>query len=57
MKKKLFRIRSAMSDIYYGRSAHPWAIEVENWSEQPVQEMERLQKYQDSINQHVGALG
>jgi len=51
------RIRSAMSDIYYGRSAHPWAIEVENWSEQPVQEMERLQKYQDSINQHVGALG
>ena len=21
-----------LSDIYYGRTEHPWAMEVENWS-------------------------
>ena len=46
-----------MSDIYYGRSEHPWAIDVESWPAQPAREMERLKGYQDSINQHVGALG
>lgn len=51
------RIRAAMSDIYYGRVEHPWAVEVENWPEQTTQEAERLQLYQDSINQHVASLG
>ena len=46
-----------MSDIYYGRVEHPWAVEVESWPEQTTQEIERLQTYQDSINQHVASLG
>merc|ERR1719394_1468907 len=51
------RIRSAMSDIYYGRVEHPWAIDIESWPEQPAQEKERLNVYQESINQHVANLG
>ena len=46
-----------MSDIYYGRVEHPWAIELESWPEQPVQEMQRLESYKESINQHVAILG
>ena len=45
-----------MSDIYYGRVEHPWAIDIESWPEQPAQEIERLTVYQDSINQHVASL-
>ena len=45
-----------MSDIYYGRVQHPWAVDIESWAEQSPQELERLQKYQDSINQHVACL-
>ena len=46
-----------MSDIYYGRVEHPWAIDIESWPEQPAQEKERLNVYQESINQHVANLG
>ena len=46
-----------MSDIYYGRIEHPWALDVENWPEQTMQEINRLQKYQESIDQHVASLG
>ena len=46
-----------MSDIYYGRIEHPWAIDVESWPDQPAQEMERLENYKESINQHVATLG
>ena len=46
-----------MSDIYYGRVEHPWAIDIESWPEQPAQEKERLNVYQESINQHVAQLG
>ena len=52
-----FRIRDAMSDIYYGRIEHPWALDLENWPEQTMQEIKRLQKYQESIDQHVASLG
>ena len=45
-----------MSDIYYGRIEHPWAIDIESWPEQPAQEKERLTVYQESINQHVASL-
>jgi len=51
------RIRKAMSDIYYGRVDHPWAIDIESWPEQPAKEVDRLQGYQASINQHVASLG
>ena len=46
-----------MSDIYYGRVDHPWAIDIESWPEQPAKEVDRLQGYQASINQHVASLG
>jgi len=26
------RVLAAMNDIYYGRVAHPWAIDVEDWN-------------------------
>ena len=55
--KITFRIRKAMSDIYYGRVDHPWAIDIESWPEQPAREVDRLQGYQASINQHVASLG
>ncbi len=45
-----------MSDIYYGRVQHPWAVDIEDWAESTPQELERLQEYQDSVNQHVGCL-
>ena len=31
------QIMAAMSDIYYGRAPHPWAIDVEEWNVDPVQ--------------------
>ena len=47
------RIKAAMSDIYYGRIEHPWALEIENWGEQSSMEKERLSSYQDSIRVHL----
>ena len=46
-----------MCDIYYGRVEHPWAPDIENWPEQTTQEIERLQKYKESLEQHVESLG
>ena len=45
-----------MSDIYYGRVDHPWALDVENWTQDTPQERVRLQEYQASIDQHVAFL-
>jgi branched-chain amino acid aminotransferase len=33
------RILSEMCDIHYGRVAHPWAVEVEDWKVDSEQEM------------------
>ena len=44
-----------MSDIYYGRSVHPWAPEIEDWAEESQLEKERLKSYQQTILQ-VGSL-
>lgn len=34
------RVMSAMSDIYYGKTPHPWAIDVEDWNVDPHQILE-----------------
>jgi len=47
------RLRSTMSDIYYGRITHPWAPEIEDWAEQSQQEEQRLKDYQQSIMKHM----
>ena len=44
-----------MSDIYYGRTVHPWAPEIEDWAEESQLEKERLKSYQQTILQ-VGSL-
>jgi hypothetical protein len=28
-----------MSDIYYGRVAHPWAVNLENWAIDPNEKL------------------
>jgi len=47
------RLRSTMSDIYYGRVEHPWAVDIENWTEMSHLEEQRLKDYKDSIVQHM----
>ena len=42
-----------MSDIYYGRIEHPWAMDVENWTEMSQLEEQRLKDYKESIVQHM----
>ena len=42
-----------MSDIYYGRIEHPWAMDVENWTEMSQLEEQRLKDYKESIVQHT----
>lgn len=34
-----YRINKAMSDIYYGRVTHPWAIDIEEWKINVDQEL------------------
>merc|ERR1719154_78971 len=34
------QILSAMSDIYYGREASPWALDVDDWNVDPHQALE-----------------
>lgn len=34
-----------MSDIYYGRKHHPWAIDIEDWKVDPNQS---LKDYEDA---------
>lgn len=48
------RILKSMSDIYYGRRAHPWAISLENWSFDP-NEMSRLEDYKNDIKRQLAA--
>lgn len=48
------RILKSMSDIYYGRKAHPWAVSIENWSFDPNEKL-RLQDYQDDITRQLAA--
>jgi len=47
------RLRSTMSDIYYGRIDHPWAVDIENWAEMSDLEEKRLKDYKESIVQHM----
>jgi len=47
------RLRSTMSDIYYGRMKHPWAPEIEDWADGSQLETQRLKDYQYSITQHM----
>ena len=42
-----------MSDIYYGRMEHPWAIDVENWTEMSKLEEQRLASYKNDIVEHM----
>jgi len=47
------RLRSTMSDIYYGRQAHPWAVEIEDWADESQLEKQRLKEYKESIMKHM----
>jgi len=51
------RLRSTMSDIYYGRTLHPWAPEIEDWAEESQLEKERLKSYEQTILQHMHHYG
>jgi len=46
------KIMSAMSDIYYGKVDSPWAVDVDNWSVDPAQELADYQ--QPEAVQHMG---
>lgn len=41
-----------LSDIYYGRIEHPWALDIEHGAKQISKELEP-QRYEDSLEQHV----
>ena len=40
-----------MTDIYYGRVKHPWAMDIENW-EVETEEAKRVQEYKASLQKH-----
>ena len=42
-----------MSDIYYGRHAHPWAVEIEDWADESQLEKQRLKEFKESIMKHM----
>lgn len=46
------RIMGAMTDIYYGRVSHPWAINIENWSID-ANELRHVEEYQKSLEAHM----
>jgi hypothetical protein len=41
-----------MSDIYYGRVAHPWAIHIEDWTID-VNEQLCLQEYEAEVGKYL----
>ena len=43
-----------MSDIYYGRVAHPWAINLENWSIDPNEQL-RIEEYKQDVERQLAA--
>ena len=40
-----------MTDIYYGRVQHPWAMNIENW-EIDSAEVEKVNEYKNSLLKH-----
>ena len=46
-----FRIMNAMTDIYYGRVQHPWAMNIENWEIHSA-EAEKVNEYKNSLLKH-----
>ena len=48
------RILKSMSDIYYGRVAHPWAINLENWSIDPNERL-RIEEYKNDVERQLAA--
>jgi len=44
------RIRTALSDIYYGRIEHPWAVDIENLNEHRIADHEKENEGRAPIN-------
>lgn len=43
-----------MSDIYYGKVKHPWAVDIEAWTtDSSPLETDRLKRYEESITKHL----
>ena len=36
----------SMCDIYYGRRAHPWAVDIEEWNVDPKQKIKDYEEAQ-----------
>jgi hypothetical protein len=51
------RIRTTLSDIFYGRVEHPWAYDIEHEAMQTHTELELQDEHQDSIDQYVAYAG
>ena len=43
-----FRVMSTLTDIYYGKVDHPWAINIENWQLE-AEEQQRIDEYKKSL--------
>ena len=46
-------IAKKLSDIYYGRVEHPWAVDVENWGVEENKSMQKGTNYDDANNQLI----
>ena len=42
------KVMSTLTDIYYGKVAHPWAINIENWQLE-AEEQQRIDEYKQSL--------
>ena len=48
-----FRVMSTLTDIYYGKVDHPWAINIENWQLE-AKEQQRINEYKQSLIARLG---
>ena len=39
------RVMDSMCDIYYGRRAHPWAVDIEEWN---VDASQKIKDYEEA---------
>jgi len=47
------RVMSTLTDIYYGKVDHPWAINIENWQLE-AKEQQRINEYKQSLIARLG---
>jgi hypothetical protein len=47
---------TAMTDIYYGKMKHPWAIDIENWKIE-TSEQRKIKEYKESLEKNFQLAG